>query len=207
MWSILCFVLRMGRICGLQQRLQRRVSGPARLWVQVRTVARTHDRGSRSPRRCRTPPGIPSRRSARRRRTGAAPRDARRSCPCGSRGTLPGRGDTTGSGRKAAWQARLGSWGLYHTACRSGGAGYNGNFPISVHERTDFMKMTSAVTLALTLAAGPLLADKKVDDAVAKAEEQLQKGKTDEALKTIEKLGGTQTAEAQLQVARFQERL
>src|SRR5262245_56489537 len=101
----------------------------------------------------------------------------------------------------------LGSYGLYHTPCRSEGTGYNDNSPISVHERTDLMKMTSAVTLALTLAAGPLLADKKVDDAVAKAEEQLQKGKTDEALKTIEKLASTQTAEAQLQVARFQERL
>lgn len=71
------------------------------------------------------------------------------------------------------------------------------------------MKITGAAWVVLAFLAGPLpaSADKKVDDAVAKAEEQLQKGKPDEAAKTIQKLAGTQTPEAQLAVGRFQERL
>ena len=69
------------------------------------------------------------------------------------------------------------------------------------------MKTTGAAAVILTLlAGGPALADKKLDDAVAKAEDQLQKGKPEEALKTIQKLAGTQTAEAQLAVGRFLER-
>lgn len=68
------------------------------------------------------------------------------------------------------------------------------------------MRITSALAVVLLLTM-PALADKKVDDAVAKAEEQLLKGKSEEALKTIQKLAGTQSAEAQLAVARFQERL
>jgi tetratricopeptide (TPR) repeat protein len=68
------------------------------------------------------------------------------------------------------------------------------------------MRTTSALAVVLLLTI-PALADKKVDEAVAKAEEQLLKGKAEEALKTIQKLAGTQSAEAQLAVARLQERL
>jgi tetratricopeptide (TPR) repeat protein len=70
------------------------------------------------------------------------------------------------------------------------------------------MKITSAL-VALAFLAGTVTAsaDKKVDDAVAKAEDQLQKGKVDEAQKTILKLAGTETPEAQLAVGRFQEKL
>lgn len=64
-----------------------------------------------------------------------------------------------------------------------------------------------SVTLALILglAAAPALADKRVDDAVARAEDQIKKGKPEEALKTLQKL--VQQApgpESQLALARIQ---
>jgi len=70
------------------------------------------------------------------------------------------------------------------------------------------MKLTS-VAVAVALLAGTVtaFADKKVDDAVAKAEDQLQKGKPEEAQKTILKLASTETPEAQYAVGRFQEKL
>jgi tetratricopeptide (TPR) repeat protein len=66
-----------------------------------------------------------------------------------------------------------------------------------------------SVTLALILglAAVPALADKRVDDAVARAEDQIKKGKPEEALKTLQKL--VQQApgpESQLALARIQVR-
>ena len=60
----------------------------------------------------------------------------------------------------------------------------------------------------LGLSAMPLLADKKFDDAVAKVEEQIRKEKTDEAIKTAEKLVEQQPgAEAQIIMSRLYERL
>jgi len=71
------------------------------------------------------------------------------------------------------------------------------------------MKNTCAVILAWGLLATPALADKKLDDAIAKAEDQLQKGKPEEALKTMQKVVSQQESspEAQLEMSRFQERL
>jgi len=71
------------------------------------------------------------------------------------------------------------------------------------------MKNACAVILAWGLLATPALADKKLDDAIAKAEDQLQKGKPEEALKTMQKAVSQQASspEAQLAMARFQQRL
>src|SRR5436190_1337726 len=66
----------------------------------------------------------------------------------------------------------------------------------------------SIVFLAAALAATPVFADKKLDDAVAKAESLVDKGKPDDALKTIQKAAeGANTSEAYLALARFQNRL
>jgi tetratricopeptide (TPR) repeat protein len=67
--------------------------------------------------------------------------------------------------------------------------------------------LTSLVVLALF--AGPVLAqNNKLEQAVAKAEDQLQKGKPDEALKTVSKaVEGSPSAEGYLALARFQQRL
>jgi len=70
------------------------------------------------------------------------------------------------------------------------------------------MRILVVPLAVLTLAASPALADKKLDDAVAKAEEQLQKGKPEEALKTLNKLvEQNPSAEALLALGRLQERL
>jgi tetratricopeptide (TPR) repeat protein len=56
-------------------------------------------------------------------------------------------------------------------------------------------------------ASAPVHADVKVDQAVAKAEEQFAKGKPDEAIKALTKLAtGTPSVEAYLALARFQDR-
>jgi len=69
------------------------------------------------------------------------------------------------------------------------------------------MKTTSLALLTLLLAA-PAMADKKVDDAVAKAEDQIAKGKPDEAVKTLQKLVSQMpgSVEAQLALSRIQEK-
>jgi tetratricopeptide (TPR) repeat protein len=70
------------------------------------------------------------------------------------------------------------------------------------------MRTTAGVVLALGLLAVPALADKKLDDAVAKAEEQLQKGRPDEALKGLQRaVQGSPSVEGWLALSRFQERL
>jgi tetratricopeptide (TPR) repeat protein len=64
-----------------------------------------------------------------------------------------------------------------------------------------------SVTLALMLglAAAPALADKRLDDAVARAEDQIKKGRPEEALKTMQKLvQQAPGAESQLALARVQ---
>lgn len=71
------------------------------------------------------------------------------------------------------------------------------------------MKSTGAVIVALALLASPALADKKLDDAIAKADEQVLKGKPEEALKTLQKVVDQNpgSPEAHLAFARLQERL
>ena len=69
------------------------------------------------------------------------------------------------------------------------------------------MKKLTAIAV-LVLAGAPLLADQKIDEAVAKATEQLQKGKPEEALKTLQKLVSQNPGpEAQLHLGRFQEKM
>ncbi len=67
---------------------------------------------------------------------------------------------------------------------------------------------TIAVLTSLLVAAAPALADKRVDDAVAKAESHLQKGKPEEALKTMQKAVDQQptSPEAHAALARVQVR-
>jgi len=56
--------------------------------------------------------------------------------------------------------------------------------------------------------AGPALAQQsKLDQAIAKAEDQLAKGKPDEAIKTVTKAAADAGPEGQVAVARFQERV
>ena len=63
------------------------------------------------------------------------------------------------------------------------------------------------LTAVCGLLALPLHADKRVDDAVAKAEDQITKGKTEEAVKTIQKLVSQPSAEAFTAAARLQVRM
>jgi superkiller protein 3 len=69
------------------------------------------------------------------------------------------------------------------------------------------MRTKIAALLALALAM-PAWGDKKIDDAVAKAEEQLQKGKVEDARKTLDKLVSQNPGhpEALLAMGRFQRR-
>jgi tetratricopeptide (TPR) repeat protein len=70
--------------------------------------------------------------------------------------------------------------------------------------------MRYSILAVLTLAlAAPAFADKKLDDAIAKAEEQFQKGKPDEAIKTLQKAISQSPAspEGHLALARIQQRV
>lgn len=66
------------------------------------------------------------------------------------------------------------------------------------------MKMTGVLLTAFALTAVAAQADKRVDDAVARADSQIEKGRPEEAIKTLEKLAGQQppSPEAQLALAR-----
>src|SRR5258706_4522194 len=62
--------------------------------------------------------------------------------------------------------------------------------------------------LAALLAATPALADKKLDDAVLKAESLAEKGKPEEAVKAVQKVAEQSNApDAYLALARLQSRL
>jgi tetratricopeptide (TPR) repeat protein len=63
------------------------------------------------------------------------------------------------------------------------------------------------LTAACGLLAWPLRADKKLDDAVAKAEEQIQKGRVDDAAKTIQRMLQPPTAEGHVAATRLQVRM
>jgi tetratricopeptide (TPR) repeat protein len=69
------------------------------------------------------------------------------------------------------------------------------------------MKRCLAALAAAVLVATPVLAQSKLDQAIAKAEEQLAKGKPDDAVKTLTKAAGEAGAEGQLALARLQERI
>lgn len=69
-------------------------------------------------------------------------------------------------------------------------------------------RLNVTIALALLFLAAPLAgADQKLDAAVAKAEDQIQKGKPEEALKGMQKFAeGANTSEAFLALARVQEK-
>ena len=71
------------------------------------------------------------------------------------------------------------------------------------------MRTTRIVLLAAVcgMLALPVHADKRIDDAVAKAEDQIQKGRVEEAAKTIQKLISQPSAEAFVAAARLQVRM
>ena len=69
------------------------------------------------------------------------------------------------------------------------------------------MKRTLAALLAVGLLAGPALAQSKLDQAIAKAEDQIAKGKPDEAIKTMTKAAAEAGPEGQVALARLQERV
>ena len=65
----------------------------------------------------------------------------------------------------------------------------------------------SILILAVALLAAPAFADKKLDDAVAKAESLAEKGKPDDAVNAVKKVAEqSSTPEAYLALARFQQR-
>jgi Flp pilus assembly protein TadD len=71
------------------------------------------------------------------------------------------------------------------------------------------MKCALSCLVVLSVLSAPAMAQSKVDQALAKAEEQLAKGKPEEAIKTISKLveQNPTSGEAQVALARLQERL
>jgi superkiller protein 3 len=75
--------------------------------------------------------------------------------------------------------------------------------------KTSLMKNIGAALMVVGLLSTPVLADKRLDDAVARAEDQIAKGKPEEALKTMQKAASQQptSPEAQLALARVQQRV
>jgi tetratricopeptide (TPR) repeat protein len=69
------------------------------------------------------------------------------------------------------------------------------------------MKRVLAALVAAVFVAAPALAQSKLDQAVAKAEEQLLKGKPEDAIKTLTKAAAEAGAEGQLALARLHERI
>jgi tetratricopeptide (TPR) repeat protein len=69
------------------------------------------------------------------------------------------------------------------------------------------MKRFLAVLAALALLASSAAAQSKLDQAIAKAYEQLQKGKPEEAVKTLTKAAAEAGPEGQLALGRLQERI
>jgi tetratricopeptide (TPR) repeat protein len=71
------------------------------------------------------------------------------------------------------------------------------------------MKNALPCLVALCVLASPALAQSKIDQAIAKAEEQIAKGKPEDAIKTIAKIveQNPTSGEAQVALARLQERL
>jgi tetratricopeptide (TPR) repeat protein len=71
------------------------------------------------------------------------------------------------------------------------------------------MRLSLSPIAIVALLAVPAHADRKLDEAVAKAQEQLQKGKPEEAIKTMRKIASQsdQGTEAQIKLAEFLERV
>ncbi len=69
------------------------------------------------------------------------------------------------------------------------------------------MKRVLAALTAVAFLAAPAAAQSKLDQAIAKADEQLAKGKPEDAVKTLTKAAGEAGAEGQVALARLQERI
>jgi len=69
------------------------------------------------------------------------------------------------------------------------------------------MKRVLAALAAVAFLAAPAAAQSKLDQAVAKADEQLAKGKPEDAVKTLTKAAGEAGAEGQVALAGLQERI
>ena len=69
------------------------------------------------------------------------------------------------------------------------------------------MKSVLAALAVVAFLAAPAAAQSKLDQAIAKAEEQLAKGKPEEAVKTLTKAAAEAGAEGQLALARLHERI
>jgi len=69
------------------------------------------------------------------------------------------------------------------------------------------MKRVLAALVAVAFLAAPAAAQSKLDQAIAKADEQLAKGKPEDAVKTLTKAAGEAGAEGQVALARLQERI
>jgi tetratricopeptide (TPR) repeat protein len=69
------------------------------------------------------------------------------------------------------------------------------------------MKRTLAPLAVLALLAAPAVAQSKLDQAIAKAYDQLQKGKPEDAVKTLTKAAAEAGPEGQLALGRLQERI
>lgn len=69
------------------------------------------------------------------------------------------------------------------------------------------MKKLFAPFVAITLLTGPALAQSKLDQAIAKADEQLRKGKPEEAVKTLTKAAEQAGAEGYVALGQMQERV
>jgi tetratricopeptide (TPR) repeat protein len=81
--------------------------------------------------------------------------------------------------------------------------------PIDTNRRRSHdMNRCLATLIALCALAAPVLAQQsKLDQAIAKADEQVQKGKPDDAVKTLTKAAAENGAQGQVALARLQERL
>jgi len=69
------------------------------------------------------------------------------------------------------------------------------------------MKKLFAPFVAIALLTGPALAQSKLDQAIAKADEQLRKGKPEEAVKTLTKAAEQAGAEGYVALGQMQERV
>jgi len=67
--------------------------------------------------------------------------------------------------------------------------------------KTSVMKKIGAALMAVGLLSAPAFADKRLDDAVARAEDQIAKGKPEEALKTMQKAASQQPTSPEAQLA------
>src|SRR5687767_1782847 len=92
------------------------------------------------------------------------------------------------------------------------GGGYNGLGGFEQRNslmKTSLMKKIGAALAVVGLLSSPAFADKRLEHAVARAEDQITKGRTDEALKTMQKAVSQQptSPEAHLALARVQQRV